>query len=281
MLILAAEDSPEHTLRPRLEAAGADLARCHLIEATLTDGGERAVMFPRDLALIEREVVTRGVTLVVADPLMAFIDSGVDTNSDADSRQVLTALKQMAEWTGAAVLLLRQPDEKAGEGAIHRGGGSIAFTAPRVALCVGPHPDDPDRQVMAVVKLNVARKPPALAYSTADRGGLPVIEWHGTVEVDADALLAPKSPRKGRALVEAQDFLLGQLAGGAKAVPELKAAAAAAGISWASIKRAKDALGVGDEQAKKFGNETTWVLKPPAGPAPGATSLFEDEMLPD
>lgn len=171
MLILAAGDSPEQL---PLEAAGADLARCHLIEAVLTAESERPVVFPRDIPFIEQEVLRRGAKLVVVDPLMAFIQTGVDTNSDADSRQVLTAFKLMAERTGAAVLLLRHLNRKTGESAIYRGGGSIAFTAAaRVAMCVGPHPEDADRLVLAVVKLNVARKPPALAYSTADRNGVP------------------------------------------------------------------------------------------------------------
>ena len=35
VLILSAEDDPETTLRPRLEAAGADMDRIHLLESVV------------------------------------------------------------------------------------------------------------------------------------------------------------------------------------------------------------------------------------------------------
>src|SRR5215472_17839600 len=42
VIILSAEDDPADTIRPRLETAGADLRRCHIIEAAqdLADDGK-------------------------------------------------------------------------------------------------------------------------------------------------------------------------------------------------------------------------------------------------
>ena len=79
----------------------------------------------------------------------------------------------------------------------------------------------------------------------------------------------------------ASEFLRDQLANGPKLVSELKEAAEQAGINWSAVKRTKTAIGAVDRQAKQFGNRTTRELKQPADPTPGATSLFEDEMLPD
>jgi hypothetical protein len=69
VVLMGDEDSPEHTTRPRLDAAGADAARVHL----LADVGGRRPRLPDDGAAIEGVVAERGARLLVVDPISAYI----------------------------------------------------------------------------------------------------------------------------------------------------------------------------------------------------------------
>jgi hypothetical protein len=64
VVVMSAEDGLADTIRPRLDAAGADLAWVHaVIEVrTVTDTGvgTRVPVLPDDLDLLERVIVERG-----------------------------------------------------------------------------------------------------------------------------------------------------------------------------------------------------------------------------
>ncbi len=99
VLMLVREDSPSFTLRPRLEAAGADLGR---IEWS-TFAGDRG---PLDLATHVNDLALRatGFDFVAIDTYAAFAPSGTDHNSGGGVRVLLDALTRLAEETGAGVL---------------------------------------------------------------------------------------------------------------------------------------------------------------------------------
>src|SRR5688572_27354116 len=65
VVMLGHEDSPGHTIRPRLDAAGADPARVHL----LTDVAGRMPRLPDDGDAIESVVRETGARLLVVDPV--------------------------------------------------------------------------------------------------------------------------------------------------------------------------------------------------------------------
>jgi putative DNA primase/helicase len=75
VLILSAEDDPGDTIRPRLEAAGADLTRCHIIEAAQDIGADgklrqRGFSLIDDIARLDAELRRLGdVVLVIIDPI--------------------------------------------------------------------------------------------------------------------------------------------------------------------------------------------------------------------
>ena len=102
VVFLSAEDGLADTIRPRLEAAGADLTRIVAAKPeelpTLTDAGLTYIR-----ALAERV----HAALIVIDPLMAFVPDATDTYRDHHARRLLRKLSALAEETGAAVLVLR------------------------------------------------------------------------------------------------------------------------------------------------------------------------------
>ena len=83
--------------------------------------------------------------LVVIDPLMAYLDSTVNSWSDQHVRAAFAPLTALAERTGAAILILRHLNKATGMSALHRGGGSIGIVAAaRSGLLVAKHPDNPE-----------------------------------------------------------------------------------------------------------------------------------------
>ena len=57
-LIATAEDSPETTVKPRLDAVKADPERVHFLRVHTDEGLEDGIMIPDDLELVERLVVS-------------------------------------------------------------------------------------------------------------------------------------------------------------------------------------------------------------------------------
>jgi hypothetical protein len=239
-VLLSAEDDPADTIRPRAEAAGADLSRL-----VVPDPGGRVPRFPDDIPALEELVRDRGAEFVVIDPLMAFLPPNVAANLDQCVRQALTPLAAVAARTGCAVLLVRHLTKQGRDRAMHRGQGSMGIVAAvRTGLLVAPHPDDPAGRVLAVSKCNVGRHPPALGFRVVESpSGQPVVEWAGPVDLTADEVCrGKKAAAELRARDRAIDWLKRELAGGPRKAADLFAAAAAAGIPERTLERAKAAL---------------------------------------
>ncbi|HEY1378991.1 MAG TPA: AAA family ATPase [Gemmataceae bacterium] len=275
-ILLNAEDSPEHTIRPRLEAAGADLDRVHVLEAITDATGERPPSLPWDVASVEALVRETGAGLIGVDPLMAYLGAEVNAHRDQDVRRALYELKRLAERTGAAVLVVRHLNKFTGGPALYRGGGSIGIIgAARSALVVGRDPGDPARRVLAVNKCNIAAPARGIAYTIEAAGGVGRIGWGEECDLSADDILAvPERPR-GEATGEAERFLRELLAGGPVPAAEAERQAAAAGISDVTLRRAKKRLGV---IAGKAGFVGPWAWRLPADPAEGAQAPGSERL---
>src|SRR5215218_10051098 len=128
VILLSAEDEIGDTIRPRLEAAGADLERCWVLPDVREEGEPpRPPELPLDLARLEDLAKDRAAALVVIDPLMAFLSGAVDAHRDQDVRRVLASMAYMAARTGAAVLIVRHMNKSGGSSPLYRGGGSIGI----------------------------------------------------------------------------------------------------------------------------------------------------------
>jgi AAA domain len=183
--------------------------------------------------------------LVVIDPLMAFLDPSVNSFRDQDARLTLSPLAQLAQETGAAVLILRHLNKSAGGNALYRGGGSIGFIgAVRSGLVAAKDPDDPKhRRVLASSKSNLGPPLPALRYRLVVEEGQtqPRVEWLGTCDYTADALLAANAEEQpAGAVEEAIEWLEEQLASGPRRGTEIKQLAAQAGIKEITLRRARE-----------------------------------------
>ena len=260
-LLLSAEDGAADTTRPRAEAAGADLDR--VVAVAAADGVP--LRFPADLPELTKLVRDRRPDLVVIDPITAFLPAEATTEQGV--RRVLGMLAVIAERADCAILLVRHLRKEGAARAIHRGLGSIGFSASvRTGLLAARHPADPGRGVLAVTKANLAGPVPSLGYRIgADVGGRAAVEWIGPADVSADGLAAlPAAPLRPRDRAAA--WLAGELAGGPRRASDVLAAAAAAGIPEPTLRRAKADLGVCSHRAGR--DRPEWYWYDPSAPWP-------------
>jgi hypothetical protein len=147
VIILSAEDDASDTIRPRLDAAGADVNRVHQISAVRqSDGkGRRTFNLQADLALLEDAIKRIGdVRLVIIDPVSSYLGK-TDSHKNAEVRGTLEPLGDMASRLRVAVVSVTHFSKGANQSAVNSFIGSIAFiAAARAAFIVTRDPDTED-----------------------------------------------------------------------------------------------------------------------------------------
>lgn len=273
VLLLSAEDGLADTIRPRLDAAGADLTKVLALTGIPEGDGERPVTLPDDLPTIEQAIQRISAGLVVIDPLMAFLAGTVNSFRDQDVRRALAPLATLAERTGATMLVVRHLNKATGGSPVYRGGGSIGIAgAARAVLLVARDPDDAERRILASIKSNLGPPPPALAYHLdgTDSGTVRVV-WEGVSTHSAASLLAmPLDDDARSAADDARDFLADALADGPVPVKDLRRAAHLAGIADRTLDRAKAALRIAATK-EGFGEAGRWCWQLSPAPRPLST----------
>jgi hypothetical protein len=242
VLILTAEDHLAAVIRPRLEAAGAnlDLVRVAVIDMT----------FPDNVDALREDIEELSAGLVIIDPLVAFISESVNSHRDHHVRRVLAPLGHLAEETGAAVVVVVHSNKGTSQDPLMRVSGSVGFTgAARTVIVAAEDPDDDTRRIFAVVKSNLVKKPVPRAYRLVGvRLGEDIstskVEWLGDApEVDLRTLLGTDRPqRKGD---QARSFLRESgVMDNAQPAADLQARAEQLGINHRTLRRAADELAI-------------------------------------
>jgi putative DNA primase/helicase len=270
VIVLSAEDDPADTIRPRLEAAGADLNKVHILQAVRRDkpnGESRLEHFSleTDLVSLQDAVSSLGdVRLVVIDPISAYLGS-TDSHVNAKVRSLLSPLAELASGLRVAVLGVTHLNKNTSS-ALYRATGSIAFVAAaRAVWLFAKDPDDPGQRLMLPGKMNLAPDQMGLSYALKEEGpGVVAVVWGEAVRLSADAVLQPEAVEEKSERFEAMDWLRERLSEGPVSQGEIKAGAKAAGIAWRTMRRAKDSLGV-TSQKEGFKGGWCWQLPGPEG----------------
>ena len=267
VIILANEDDAERTIRPRLEAAEADLTKVHIVEGVAREGSEvDFFQLDRDTAELQQRAAEIGdVRLIIIDPPGAYLGAQVDSYKDTDVRRVLAPLAKLAQDTGALLLLVVHLNKRSDGSPQQRISGSTAWTAaPRAAFLAIEHKPTRKRYLVPV-KNNLGDDKKGYEYQILERCikcqhvqlKSSYIDWVGTSNLTASELLCPPRTKIGSAVDDAKQLLEDELGSGSRAVEDLKASARAAGISWAAVQRAKRDLGV---ISKKVNDAWQWNL---------------------
>jgi putative DNA primase/helicase len=262
VILLNAEDGLDDTVRPRLDAAGADVSRIVAIEGvSMLDPKtqkQRVHLFnlARDLPRLRTALKHNPQTkLVIVDPVSAFLGQ-TDSHSNAEVRGLLAPLAELAAKHRVAMVLISHLNKGGGPKSVYRVNGSLAFpAAARAAWLVAKDQLDADRRLFLPIKNNLARDNGGLAYRIDDSGK---IVWDAaavTIRAD-DVLAAGEKPSK---CDTAEDWLAEYLRDGPKPVKEIDAEAEAAGINNRTLRRAREGLGIRPRKAG-FGLGWCWAL---------------------
>ena len=287
VLLFSAEDDVYDTIRPRIDAAGGDPKRIVFFVA-VPDGTEtgRPFALPRHLPILEDLVRRVDAALVVFDPLVAFLPTGVSASSDQQVRHALGALKASAERTGAAVVVVRHLNKSPSANPLYRGAGSIGIiAAARSGLLLTADPDDPDRRILAQSKGNLARPPASLAFRLEDVPNATVarVIWDGESPWTAAELLqrgAPMPPvvdgdETLSAVAAARVWLREALAAGPRPALELRYDAATWGIGEKALYAARKLEDITTFKERISRGRWFWMLMP------GPEDEGEDAAVPD
>ena len=155
VLMLSAEDDVADTIRPRLEAADADVSRIHMLEAVRTnEGGRRGLDLSRDIAQLEKALAQVPDTqAIIIDPLSAYMGK-IDSHRATDVRfGVLAPLQDLAQRARVSVIGVTHLTKNGGTEALARfiESGAIGAAA-RCAFLVAKDSDDADRRLFVPAK---------------------------------------------------------------------------------------------------------------------------------
>lgn len=279
-ILMSAEDDPGDTLRPRLDALGADVQKIHYLEGVIrTDqsGPQEQAISLTDIEAIEKALqATPDCKLVIVDPIGSYLGSGTDAHRDNEVRAMLAPLADLARKYDAAVVLVAHRRKSTGSHADDLVLGSRAFTGiARSVLHLASDPNDGDRRLLVAGKNNLAQKPDGLAFKI---DGQPArIEWEeDPVDMDATDLLMLEECRSGSPgpppdeLDRAKQWLPGKLASGPRPAKELFGSWRAEDGSERTLTRAKKELGVTHFRKE---NCSWWQLPAKCAKRPGGEEL--------
>jgi len=256
VIFLTSEDHLGYTVRPRLDAMGADPAKVFALRGVKSEKGSEFFDVVKHLPALEEMVASIGdVRLVICDPLTAFLGA-TDQHKNGEVRTALARFSGLAERHGCAVVGISHLSKDASKAAIHRTIGSVAFSAAaRAVWLVADDKDDDTRRIFCPVKCNLAPLAKSLAFRIEDGA----VRWEaGQFDANANDLLSVNGDETPAG--EAVQFLKDLLADGRMQAKEVKRLARQNGIAGRTLDRAKKQARVIAEK-EGFGSMSIWYWR--------------------
>ena len=268
VVILAAEDAVGDTIRPRLEAAGANVARVHVVKMVNTgEGHSRTFNLATDLAMLERLIQQIGdVVCVIIDPISSYMGD-TDSHKLTAVSPVFSQVADFAERNDIGTLAVHHPPKQNSGKALHAFSGSLAFVSgPRLAFVVVDEAEK-NRKLLLPVKTNLGPPAPGIGYRIAEasvdhRFLTSVISWDDEpVTVSANEAIRAANGSDGPSKLEqAKELLRELLADGPKPQTEIGEAARTRDIGASTLKNAKAGLNI---VSRRSGFAGGWVWQLP------------------
>ncbi len=239
VLLVSCEDSLEHTVKPRLEAAGADTSKINVISTvTAAQGKRRLFNLQSDLELLEDQIKP-DTRLLVFDPISAFV-GGAGFSMNTKVRSILDPLARFASRHNVTIFLVTHLNKNVRANATHRILGSVGQVAvARSTTTIRRDDKSKDRRLLIPGKMNLRKEPPALAYWIRDG----FIEYEPE-PIDMDGMESWPRSRPTPRLDEAVEWLKETLADGPVKSIEVLSRAVDSGISDDTLRRGKEVLNV-------------------------------------
>lgn len=284
VIILSAEDDAADTIKPRLDAAGADSRRVHILQAIQDvnlDGTTTQRMFSlkNDLAALKEMLSSLPeCKLIIIDPISAYLDE-TDSHRNAAIRGLLAPLSVLAIKHRVAIIAIDHLNKNSRESnMLYRPGGSLAFVAvARAAYLMTKDKENPSRRLFMPLKNNIAKENTGLAYTVVStENNIPVIVWEPEpVKNTAEEMLAfSQSQEQCNATDEAVDFLLDKLANGPMKADDTIEEAKKIGISSKPLRIARGKLGLKSKKSSSF-KDGFWEWRLPEDAQPETEGSLE------
>lgn len=271
VLLMSAEESLSFVVKPRLQAVDAPCDRFIAIDEPFTLDSDGIIR-------LSMAIAEYAPKLVIIDPLFSYTGK-VRLNDDNEIRSVTDPLTRLAEKFSCAIIGIRHINKSKGFGDARNAGlnGVGWRAAARSALLVGIDKETGETAIVQT-KTNLAEKSKkAFGYKiesaqitleTGETISAPKLFWTGESEITAETMLSAIRSETSEEKSEKQDaiaFLRETLNGGQKTSVVIFAEAKKIGISEATLKRAKSALGIKSvKRGGTFGGELSWFWEMPS-----------------
>lgn len=241
-IYITAEDGLGDTIKRRLRACSADMTKVYSIR----DPNAEMTFDNPELEKIVREVKP---ALLVMDPMQAYIGANVEMNAANKTRPILSRLVSLAERYDMAIVLVCHLNKNEKGSSITRVIGSMDIPGvARSAIAIGNVPNEEVQKFMSHEKSsNAPRGKTKLFHIDPDNGGI-VIDGESSLTMDEYNVLRNSNHRKNTDIEAAKLFLLDQIPDGKRLASELRTLGEANGISYDTLNRARNELGIVSKQ---------------------------------
>jgi|HubBroStandDraft_3_1064219.scaffolds.fasta_scaffold65755_2 hypothetical protein len=262
-ILIATEDGWEDTVRPRLEVAGADLDRLHVL--CVDEDGTGTPTFPEDMPVLQDNEVAP--SLVVVDAWIDTVAGGLQVKDAQKARQAVGPWKEYAAKTGAAVLLVTHTNRQESQDIRNTYGLSGALR--QVARSTMYALEDPDTEALIVGpdKSNLGAKGVAHWFAktpvkhfeptTDGDGTVALLESIGDDHRSVQEVLAEQADaaRPAPKTEEIDLWLKAELSNGSVHSVDLEATALAEGYSKDQLRGARKRV---DAKSRRVGDK--WMV---------------------
>lgn len=233
------EDGVADTIKPRLEASGADCSKVAFID-------EELISLTLDDEKLRDAIIDFKASLVVIDPFQAYLGDDVYMSSARKIRKLMQRLNIWASTYNCAIVLIGHMNKKENSKELYRGLGSIDIVAAaRSVLQVSRKDEDSSTRYMKHVKSSLAAKGRDISFEIdADRG----FQWLGCVGT-AEGTAADNSGNTEDIKPLSKDemlanLLIKKLADGPVRATEIQSEFIEIGIGMKALKRVKKIVGI-------------------------------------
>ncbi len=165
VLFFSAEDDPEDTINPRLQAVKADGNNIFIFSTVKKDGKDKFFDLSKDIDLLTKTVEeAKDISLIIVDPITAFLGE-TDSHVNAEVRALLSMLSKLAATHSIAIIVVTHLNKSTGGSPLNKITGSLAFVAAaRAAYMVIKDENDESRRLFLPVKNNLAEDKGGFAF---------------------------------------------------------------------------------------------------------------------
>ncbi len=232
------EDGVADTIKPRLEASGADCTRVAFID-------EELINLTLDDVKLRDAIIEFKANLVVIDPFQAYLGDGIDMTNAKQIRKLMQHLNIWASTYNCAIVLIGHMTKKENSRDLYRGLGSIDLVAAaRSVLQINRVEGSSTVRCMKHIKSSLAPKGSDIGFEIDATG----FNWYGSIDHydddDWEAVVASNEARIMSKDEMVAELLKEMLSSGPVKAIDIQTAFIEKGISIKTLKRVKKLIGI-------------------------------------